>query len=372
MNAPDLTAEPAQESARRSETQKLTAPATAPFEPRWVGLPALRERGHGPRNLFFGSAALFLAVLLLALGIFLSGGKVALTLVTCLLTFAALFVLARLHILRQRNGVFLALAVICLLGAILPLFERAFSTLQEMSKTSRTSPATGAAAAPVATETDPWPLVHAFGLTPPDPSRGQVVKVLKDSKVLIGSRHYLIKNGDLFPFIEAKDREVTFAVRDEHITLPAELVELLGEAPPRRTEPREPRPQLESSDSETPAQITQRAQLEAIRRYPALGVKGSLENQAFIDVYREFKENGGDAFFADPGWPIALAEHLAKREGWKAGAPPATTRSGAPMLDEADPAEPAPRRAPLAEPAMPEPAMRKPGLPAQTAPGLPE
>ena len=68
---------------------------------------------------------------------------------------------------------------------------------------------------------------------------------------------------------------------------------------------------------ETPAQITERAQKEAIRRYPALGEKDSPENQLFIETFQELKHTGADDFFADPEWPLQLAELLAKRENWQ-------------------------------------------------------
>ena len=78
-----------------------------------------------------------------------------------------------------------------------------------------------------------------------------------------------------------------------------------------------------------------------IRRYPALGVKGSLENQAFINLYTELRDNGGDDFFKNPEWPIELAELLAKRERWQRGAAPATV--GPASAPEEDPAFPSPR-----------------------------
>jgi hypothetical protein len=79
---------------------------------------------------------------------------------------------------------------------------------------------------------------------------------------------------------------------------------------------------------ETPETVTARAQREAIRRYPALGVKNSLENQMFVSTYNEIREAGGDDFFTNPEWPIELAELLAKRERWIRGAPPLTVSAG--------------------------------------------
>ena len=44
------------------------------------------------------------------------------------------------------------------------------------------------------------------------------------------------------------------------------------------------------SDQELPADAVARAQAEAMRRYPAIGVKGSPENQLFLQRFRELTE----------------------------------------------------------------------------------
>ena len=80
------------------------------------------------------------------------------------------------------------------------------------------------------------------------------------------------------------------------------------------------------------AEITASAQREAMRRYPALAIKDSLENAAFVATYNQLKETGGTDFFANPEWPIELAELLAKREGWNRSGRPMTT-GPAPVLD---------------------------------------
>ena len=67
---------------------------------------------------------------------------------------------------------------------------------------------------------------------------------------------------------------------------------------------------------ETAAQVTQRAQKEALRRYPALGVKDSPANILFVETYRELRNSGSDAL-KDAEWPIHLADSLARREGWE-------------------------------------------------------
>jgi hypothetical protein len=80
------------------------------------------------------------------------------------------------------------------------------------------------------------------------------------------------------------------------------------------------------------AEVTRNSQQEAMRRYPALSVKDSLENAVFISTYKQLREAGSDEFFADPKWPMTLADMLAKREGWVVGGAPITT-GPPPVLD---------------------------------------
>jgi hypothetical protein len=107
------------------------------------------------------------------------------------------------------------------------------------------------------------------------------------------------------------------------------------------------------SDAEL-TEITRNAQQEAMRRYPALAIPDSLENAVFISTYRQLRDRGSDEFFANPEWPIELAELLAKRESWNRGGAPITT-GPAPILDAPADAEPpkAPPPPPRALPANP-------------------
>jgi hypothetical protein len=101
--------------------------------------------------------------------------------------------------------------------------------------------------------------------------------------------------------------------------------------------------------------ITLSAQREAIRRFPALGIKDSLENAVFVETFQRLRESGNTEFFANPEWPIALADQLAKRDGWVPGGAPMTT-SPAPVLD-------APSDAPAPAPTATGPAARGGTLP---------
>ena len=71
---------------------------------------------------------------------------------------------------------------------------------------------------------------------------------------------------------------------------------------------------------ETVVQRTTRmAKEEALKRYPNLGRVGSVEHSAYIQTFNEFERLHKHDFFADPKWPLNLAELLAKRYSWKKG-----------------------------------------------------
>lgn len=59
------------------------------------------------------------------------------------------------------------------------------------------------------------------------------------------------------------------------------------------------------------AQVTDREwQARAVEKYPALGVPGSELNIRYVEAYRE-RQKVNPAFFADPKWPLILADELA-------------------------------------------------------------
>jgi hypothetical protein len=82
---------------------------------------------------------------------------------------------------------------------------------------------------------------------------------------------------------------------------------------------------------------------EARRRFPAIWVLGSPENQAFREAAEQLKRSGPD-LLKEPDWVLRLAESLAREEGWgkqAAGtAPPSDPQGGA---QSPAPAEGAPR-----------------------------
>ncbi len=357
---------PSPSPSSRSYLPRIVDPAAlaveseGKFEPRYVEVPALRERGFGRRNLVWGVILLVLAIGLLVAAVIVSGQKAVLSLAACLLTFTALFVLSRLHIFRQRNGAFLAVAVVVLLGAVVPLIDRGYELLAGVSHP--TGAATAAAPVPSPTEVEPPALMQAFALGKPDLAQTHV-KVLKDSRVVIEGKPFLIKIGDAFPLLGMKGGEATFAVRDLQVALPVEVVEIVGGKAVRETkesamaaalasvtQTNAPAPEQVSNPAPAEAAkpdaaaaelaaITRSAQAEAVRRYPALQLKDSKENEVFVTTYRQLKSDNDVAFFSNPEWPLVLAEQLATSQGWARG-------------DQAVPAEAAPaQEAPAVAPA---------------------
>ena len=360
------------------------------FQPRYVEVPALRERGFGRRNLVWGVVTLALALALLIAAVVLTGQKAVLSLASCLVTCAALFVLARMHVFRQRNGGFLAIALVVLLGAVVALADRGYEALAGIAAPQG---AVTVAAHPV--ETEPPLLMQAFALAKPDGTQPQV-KVLKDSRVVIAEKPYIIKAGDVFPLLEAKAGEATFVVRDLHVSLPVAAVEILGGKPAKEaaaakeaapvketresamaaalaavnaaaanaaaapsTEPASIparpardglKPEAASADL---AAVTESAKAEATRRYPALAIKDSRENEVFVTTYRQLRDSGNADFFSNPEWPLELAERLATENGWARG-------------DRSAPAAAEPVEAPGIEP----PGM-EPNAPAENTAGRP-
>lgn len=359
------------------------------FQPRYVEVPALREHGFGRRNLAWGVIAMVLGIGLLAAAAYFSGQKAILSLAACLCTFTALFVLSRLHIFRQRNGGFLAISVVVLLGAIVPLLDHGYEKLAGHARPANPAPAP--AAPPV--EVEPPLLKQSFALTNPEAGQTQV-RVLKDSRVLIGEKPFLIKVGDAFPLLEAKGGEVTFAVRDLRVALPVTVVEILGGKAGTETresamaaalaaatgiEPAKPAKTTIETPTRTPAAptataapgldlaaVTRSAQQEAMRRYPALAIKDSAENTAYLAAYQEMKGSGRADFFSNPEWPLELAEVLAIQNRWPRGDQPAppvknpAQRLEPPMED--DPAEPEPTADPRVSQLLP-PASEPPQVP---------
>jgi hypothetical protein len=291
------------------------------FVPRYVDLP--RAVNRGGRNLTWGVVILLIATALLALAIQLRGSSALLPIASCLVTFAILWIAARARLFRQRNGVFLAIALVALLGALIPLLQRAWEAGQARAATvlagetdDQSRPGTGDATRSEPSSEEEAPLLTTeLAVSAPDAANERVVKVLRDSRVLVEEKTYLIKTGETFPYDSAQDGNVVFRANELRLSLPEDAVEVLepmSGAAATATAPSRQARKLPAAS----AQATQRAQQEAVRKYPALGEKNSPENKLFLETYRDLKASGSE-LLEDPQWPLVIADLLAKRENWE-------------------------------------------------------
>jgi hypothetical protein len=317
--------EPPTESLRRffpkSDSPASRKAAGTSFVPQYVDLPRPPHR-VGLRNLRWGAATLVLAFVLVSIAIALAGSlRASVPLLTAFATFTLLWIAARLRLFHQRHGIFLALGLVATLGALVPLLEQGLRAAHARFRpivAQALSPTTSAAETPRHDETPL--LTRELGIPRTDPDTTSSIRVLKDSRVLVGGKPYLIKAGEVFPFDSTREDEVVFQAKDLRLSLPLDAVEVL---PASGTPHVAAAGGTESVPASSPAPATastvvtsRKAQREAVRRYPALGVKDSPENKLFVETYRDLKANKSE-LLDDPEWPLVVADLLAKREGWE-------------------------------------------------------
>jgi hypothetical protein len=353
VNTPESPVTPRRITLPDSFKDSLSkAKKDSPAELRYVEVP---QRSHvaGKGHLLGGIALLLTAAALTVVGSLIVGPRVLVPLFAGLACFIALWVLARWRVLQQRNGGFFALGLVSLVAAVVALGESGYESLQHRLKPEeldedggakvvenqrnqrpQKSPKAGAGESVVPL------LTQEFGVQPIKSEEEKIVAVLQDSEVKAGRKIYRVKSGEKFPFIEERDGAVYFTANEIRVSLPAAAVEISGGRPPQPAAV----PAASEPAPETPAQVTQRAQREAMRRYPALAVRGSVENELFVNTYNELKIVGSEVL-NDPEWPLDIAESLAKRNGWRAVDEPAplgdaTRPAGAPPAEAPQPLTP--------------------------------
>ncbi len=316
------------------------------FEPRYVDVPRRRRAQlAAERNLKWGLAVLLLALGLIGAAIIVSGPRALVPIVICLVTLTILWAMARLRVFHQRNGVFFATAMVCLLGAAVPMVERAYVELDRMAH----APASDSVAAPALSAVDqkaaqqktPEPppvaafepdvdvpsLVEAMKIPEPTDPNLDLVRIVESTKVMVGRKPYMLNSGDIFVLEQVKDGQVFFRAKEMRLFVPERAAELMAAAPagpavatdsesemPRSIDPPPPA-QVRASDRDIDGGTTARAQSEAVRRFPALGEKGSVENALFVEEFQKLKRERPE-FFDDEEWPLYLAETIAKEHGW--------------------------------------------------------
>ena len=294
-------------------------------------------------NLALGAGLLLSALLIFWLGLYLSNHVALRTLVASFGTFALVWVLDRLRIFHRPHGGLIAAGSVALFAAALPFIERGFQKLDSAAKAGLAGePAKPASESaqdlPVPTRQNnpgvppPTPsappeddTVHDLIAPAPDPSVGKIILVKQDATVPIGGKKFLIHAGSKFPFKKLEDGMVTFQAGKQEVTIGVEMVSFGGQS------------------KETPEEITKLAKTELMRRYPAIGVKDSPENEMFVARINDLKTELPD-IFKNPRWPLEIGEQLAAQEGW--------TRADAPAADAA----PLPPDSPADTPKIPPPA----------------
>ena len=325
----------------------------------YLDLPPAPEDRHLIRNLSIGIALLALAAIAFWMGIYYAGGAAVRALVACLLTFGIVWVLLHLNVLRQRYGGLLALGIVALLGAAMPFMEGGFRRLDDLARerlagqapsqvaaSSVPPPPPTLATAPPAPPTIPLPpedsptlagadvavpatakapakasragapaekpktplntkpigtdgLLRELLVPEPPPGSGKLVRVKEDVKVELEGRPTVIRGGTIAPFKELSDGQVTFLAGDHEISIDSSLVIFTGKT------------------KEKTEDINLLAQQEAMNRYPKLRDTASAEYNLYMIRVAESK-NAPEMkeVFADPKWPLVIAEQLAQQEGW--------------------------------------------------------
>lgn len=310
---------------------------------RYVSLPRRRSRGHGARNLAWGVALFVLALGLLGFGLYLAGPGAVYIVAVSLATAATLYVVARARLLRQRNGNFLAAAIVAMMAVAAVLVQQGWLRLIAARPSGdEATPATVASAGRAASSQskEPTALVEDFPPSRAELESGQIAEFVKNFKVQYEGKTRLLRPGDILPVNSIARGQVKLGVLTDEITVPSDTVQIRNaEAsqpePPRtasRQSAREPaarepgsRPPAKTVENGDDAQLTPKQLAEAVdaskreaaRRYPALGVEDSEENLALRDAVSEMKVGGQRAFFNDPDWPVRLAEQLAQLYGWQ-------------------------------------------------------
>ncbi len=286
-------------------------------------------------NLAVGAGLLLSAFLIFWMALYLPNQVALRTLVASFGTFALVWVLYRLRVFHRPHGGLIVAGAVALFAAALPFIERGFQKLDHAAKSgladesAKTATLAGESAQglpvptqqnnpglppPTAPATLPPPAppeddtVHDLIAPAPDPSIGKIILVRQDAKVAIGGKKYLIRAGSKFPFKKLEDGMVTFQAGDQEVTIGVEMVSFGGQS------------------KETPEEITKLAKTELMRRYPAIGVKDSPENEMFVARINDLKTEFPD-IFKNPRWPLEIGEQLAAQEGW--------TRADAPADDAA-------------------------------------
>jgi hypothetical protein len=356
---------------------------------RYVEHPGRRRAiRSGRRNLAWGVAFLFAAACICGIAVYVGGPRALLPPVLFLGCFTALWVLARMKVFSQRNGVFFGLTVAVLLGASAALLEQAWHYLGKRGTLGAQPGEPSFSAAPSSQGSAPSAPAHplltqSLKYEEPDPSLPRV-RASRSFDISIGGKVYSIQSGDTFQLRDEKSGEYVIVAGEFLARVPLDSMDQLAPEPVRGANAKpadDGKGALEKAEND---KLQTQARAEAVRRFPGVGQVGSSENKLFLEAYNDLKKRNSE-LLEDPAWPIRLAEILAQRYGWQetgvidVDTPPVTEPAIAPgtkMLSEPGDlfdTKPAPAPAPPGSGAAPAPAPSPaPAPPAPADSNLPQ
>ena len=282
------------------------------------------------RNLLLGIAVALLCGLVFLAALSLAGPKAPLVAAgSAAVCMIVLRVMGHLGVHQQPGGQFLSAAVGGFVAMFVPLAVGLVVVLQSEQIERQSGPKE-----PEVSQAAPTPdllprLTDSFVIETPNAESDDYVRVIRDSTVAIDGKTYRVAIGELFPLFRVADEEIIVNGRDFLISLPPDILEVIRKQRPNENENdftqlsaiAHSAPETESVTNDEfshvdRAEITRNAQADAIKRYPALGIKDTRENRAFLETYKRLKSSESD-LLNDPEWPLQLAEALAEREGWR-------------------------------------------------------
>ena len=290
-------------------------PPQAPRVPlRQTAPVALGKRPGGVgRNLALGIGAVLISTPLAGIAFTWAPRETFVAATTGLLLALLMFLALQLHVLLQRHGLFMLMAVGLLLTLSVPVAVRMGSTgLDWMSdvselRASRSGQSSENGAYPSfvqgTTKASQW--AQSVGRQPA-PGSGAP--------------------SELTPQTAQPQAPPPFATAPAVASAPAQ--ESFSPEAAKKAEQALLDQLLAKLSREDPQTATRMAQKEMQRRYPALEDPSSKEAGLYRDAYNELGRLRKFDFFKDPSWPLKIAEMLAAREGWKRADLAAATPSG--------------------------------------------
>lgn len=317
---------------------KESAPQVPGVQWRQAAPVALGKGSSGKgRNLALGICAVLLSTPLAGVAFTWAPRETFVAATTSLLLSLLMFLSLQLHLLIQRHGIFLLMAVGLLLTLAVPVGVRLGSTgldwmtdLSEL-RVARSSRVTENAGYPVSVRANgESPQFAAAGTRPTPPRSPQVLEPSGNATPPAPAP------SGMPPGVAAASNPPStpnFQVAPGLKTSQGSSQEAFSPESAKRAEQALLDQLMAKISREDPQAATRMAQKEMQRRYPALEDPSSKEANLYREAYNELGRLRKFEFFKDPLWPLKIAEMLAVREGWKRAD---LTSAGAPGVQQAE------------------------------------